>query len=181
MLLKCWDNTRKSIVIDTGAYVTIINKSTADNNKYPIIAKNALMLYGFIGKGIIKREIIKSGKDIDNTINEGFHLNPLEAKRILEHNNLHNVGMLCDLRIIPVVVLSGIIIENVVVATPAEDDTDITEVLGMNVLGYFRFGIDLDSRKIYLSRKDGGYEPPDSRYKCGRITLAPPLPTDNAF
>jgi hypothetical protein len=159
-----------NLVVDTGAYITVINKITAENGNYPIVAENALMLYGFFGKGIIKREVVKKGKDVDSTVGNDFRLNPLQAKTILERNGLHNVGLLCDLRVIPAVAFCGFMLEDVVIATPVADDADITEVLGMNVLGYFQFGIDLDRKKIYLRKGDGGYEPSDSRFRCGKIT-----------
>jgi hypothetical protein len=156
-----------NLVIDTGAYVTIINKITAENGNYPIIAENALMLYGFFGKGIIKREAAKQGKYIDGTTSNDLRVDPLQAKIILERNGLHNVGLLCDLRAIPAVEICDFMLEDVVVATPVEDDAEITEVLGMNVLGNFHFAINLEEKRIYLKKCDSGYVASDQRFKCG--------------
>jgi hypothetical protein len=106
--------TRFSLLLDTGAFITLISKERAEENGYKIYEESGCIISGFSEKGLI-----------------------------------------CDLRTIPTVVFCGFRIEDAVVATPHDNGIPITEVLGMNVLENFSFGLDFTKSEIYMAiRKD---------------------------
>ena len=79
-------------------------------------------------------------------------------------------GLICDLREIPTVIFCGFEVNDMIIATPHNDEVKVTEVLGMNLLENFDFGFNLTQEKIYLSKR-----PPfvsnKPKYKSGEIRL----------
>jgi hypothetical protein len=160
-----------NVVVDSGASVTTLKKRTAANNEYKIIKPRAIILFGVNDQGIITRNLSAKGISTEEIISANLHKDASETKQFLIDNGLPDVGLVYDLRVIPLVVLCGYKIESMIVATPSEDNTDITEVLGMNVLGRFEFGVSLEKKLIYLSENTGAYIPPNPNYMCGDISL----------
>jgi hypothetical protein len=160
-----------NVVVDSGASITTLKKRTAVNNEYKIIKPKAIIIFGVNDQGIIARNLSEKGISTEDIISANTHQDASKTKQFLIDNGLPDVGLVYDLRIIPLAVLCGYKIENMVVATPNEDNIDITEVLGMNVLGRFDFGISLEKKKIYLSENAGTYVPPNPDYMCGSISL----------
>jgi hypothetical protein len=97
-------------------------------------------------------------------------------KKYLESLGIADVGLLYDLRIIPVVIIAGFSVRDVVIATPTERNTNITEVLGMNVLGRFHIGLDFVGGNLYLSENETPPPVYDPKYVCGDIALVQNLP-----
>jgi hypothetical protein len=162
------------IILDTGAYVTTLNNSTAEENNYPISEKEHMALFGFNDKGIIRRELARRGvKDIEGELSARTSK---DLKNYLVSKGITDVGLMYDLRIIPIVVIAGFEIRDVVVATPTEGDTKIDEVLGMNVLGRFHIGLNFEGGVIYLSENKAPQPVYDTRYMCGEVTLAQSSP-----
>jgi hypothetical protein len=161
-----------NIVVDSGASVTTLKKGTANYNEYKIVKPKAIILFGVNDKGIISSKLSNKGISPESIISADIHKDAEKTKRFLIDNGLPDVGLVYDLRVIPLVVFCGYKIEDMIVATPTEDNTDITEVLGMNVLGRFDFGISLERKLICLSVNTGLYTPPDPMYACGSISLA---------
>ena len=79
-------------------------------------------------------------------------------------------GLVCDLRIIPSIVFCGFRITDVLVATPCEDGISITEVLGMNILENFRFGMDFEKEEIYLNKRKR-FISQKPKYSCGSVSF----------
>jgi len=79
-------------------------------------------------------------------------------------------GLLCDLRKIPTAVFCGFRIDDILIATPHDDGVEIAEVLGMNVIENFEFGLNLSKEEIYLSVRHGlvSQKP---KYQCGKVSL----------
>lgn len=159
------------LVIDTGAGITTMNKLTADLNKYEIVESEAIALFGFNDAGLIVQELSKSNvpkRDIDTLQRTKTGI---ELKRYLLSCGINQIGLIYDLRKINTFILGGFVIENVIVATPHDDNTNITEVLGMNVLSRFHIGFDFMKKMMFLSiNETATYTNP--KYMCGGITLA---------
>ena len=119
-----------TLIIDTGAFITLISKTVAELNGYKIIEEKGCSISGFSEK-----------------------------------------GLLCDLRIIPIMIFCGYKIKDVIIATPADDGVKVSEVLGMNILENFDFGFNLSKREILLAKRDD-FISDKPRYKSGDINLA---------
>jgi hypothetical protein len=162
------------IILDTGAYVTTLNYITAKENNYPITEIEYTALFGFNDKGIITRELARRGvKDIERELSART---AKDLKKYLESKGITDVGLMYDLRVIPIVVFAGFQIKDVVVATPTERETKINEVLGMNVLGRFHIGLDFEGGVIHLSENETPQPVFDAKYVCGEVTLAQSIP-----
>jgi len=79
-------------------------------------------------------------------------------------------GLICDLRKIPSAVFCGHRIDDVIIATPHDDGVLVSEVLGMNILENFMFGMDLDSREIY-TKKRATFTSLKPKYQSGSVSL----------
>ena len=79
-------------------------------------------------------------------------------------------GLLCDFRVIPTIVFCGFKIKDVHVATPHFNGVQVTEVLGMNLLENFDFGVSLTKEELFLNARRG-FESQKPRYKCGEVSL----------
>jgi len=79
-------------------------------------------------------------------------------------------GLVCDLRKISTVVFCGFRIDDVLIATPHDDDVRVTEVLGMNILENFIFGVDIASEEIYMSVRPA-FVSQKPKYKSGHVSL----------
>ena len=121
--------TRHSLLFDTRAFITLINKNIAELNGYGIFEENGCIISGFSEKGLV-----------------------------------------CDLRRIPIVVFCGFRIDDVLVAVPHDDRVHVTEVLGMNILENFRFGLDFEKAEIYLNVR-GDFVSQKPKYQCGNVSL----------
>ncbi|MCL2199458.1 MAG: hypothetical protein FWB80_11085 [Defluviitaleaceae bacterium] len=116
------------LLLDTGAFLTILNKRAAELNGYEIYKEKACTISGFSEK-----------------------------------------GLLCDLRKIPIAFFCNHKIEDVIIATPHEN-IQVTEVLGMNILENFTFGLDFSAKEIFTKiRADFASQKP--RYKCGAVSI----------
>jgi hypothetical protein len=133
-----------------------------------------MALFGFNDKGIIKRELAKRGvKDIEGELSARTSK---DLKNYLVSKGIPDIGLMYDLRVIPIVVFAGFQIKDVVVATPTESDTNIDEVLGMNVLGRFHIGLDFEGGIIHLSENKTPQPVFDAKYMCGEVSLAQSVP-----
>ncbi|MCL1998767.1 MAG: retroviral-like aspartic protease family protein [Turicibacter sp.] len=99
-----------ALLLDTGAFITTMSKSLADENGYKITEEKGCAISGFSEN-----------------------------------------GLLCDLRVIPILMFCGIVVENAIIATPHYDNVKIARVLGMNILENFNLGLNLDTREIFAS------------------------------
>jgi hypothetical protein len=118
-----------SLQIDTGAFITMLNKSSAEERGYPIVDEKGCAISGFSQQ-----------------------------------------GLLCDVRKIPVVIFCGFTIKDVIIATPHHDNVAVSEVLGMNVLENFDFGLNQDKGEIYLNKRDS-FASEKPKYKSGEVSL----------
>lgn len=162
------------LLLDTGATVTSLNKTVADENGYPIIRHGYPIVFGFndyaralkalidLGQGeTAARAYLSSfkgrGKDLIDSLRNGYGIN--------------DVGLICDLRKVSFIVLYDFVVNDVMIATPSDDDVIITEVLGMNVLEKFNFGFDLEGHLLYLSKNESGVSYVNSDFTCGNVSL----------
>jgi hypothetical protein len=83
--------------------------------------------------------------------------------------SMDDVGVICDLRKVPFLTIGDFVIEDSIIATPAEPDKFIKPVLGMNVLEKFHFGFDVADKWLYLSKRETpeSYAHPD--FRCGNV------------
>ena len=79
-------------------------------------------------------------------------------------------GLVCDLRKIPTVIFCGFRIDDVLIATPHDDDVRVTEVLGMNILENFIFGVVIANEEIYMNSRSS-FVSQKPKYKCGQVSL----------
>ena len=117
------------LLIDTGAFITMLSKATAEENGYPIIQSQGCKISGFSQK-----------------------------------------ELLCDLRKIPIMVFCGYMVKDVIIATPHDDNVLVSEVLGMNILENFDFGINQDKREIFLNQRVS-FVSEKPKYKSGEVSL----------
>jgi len=61
-------------------------------------------------------------------------------------------------------------LDDVCVATPYEDDIEVAEVLGMNILENFDLGINFAKEEIYASARDS-FVSQKPKYQCGKVSL----------
>ena len=118
-------NTVISFILDTGAFVTIINRRTAKSLKIdllPVKVKDH-PLGGFAGSTKV------------------------------------------DLVEVPQLIIGDRTITNIIVAIPQIETTQ--NLLGLNVLEYFKFYIDTDDNYIYFQDSDT-YKTED-KYRCGEV------------
>jgi len=120
---------RHDLLIDTGAFITMLNKSTAEENNYPITNAKGCAISGFSQQ-----------------------------------------GLLCDLRKIPVMIFCGFIIKDVLIATPHYDNVIVSEVLGMNILENFDFGLSQTNNELYLNKR-AFFTSEKPKYKSGEVSL----------
>ncbi|MCL1997411.1 MAG: hypothetical protein FWG65_01435, partial [Turicibacter sp.] len=79
-------------------------------------------------------------------------------------------SVLCDLRVIPTLLFCGYKIKDAVIATPNADNIAINEVVGMNILENFQFGIDFALSELYANIR-GKYVSQKPKYQCGEVSL----------
>ena len=101
------------LLIDTGAFITMLNKTSAEECGYPIIDERGCAISGFSQQ-----------------------------------------GLLCDVRKIPIIIFCGFIIKDVIITTPHDDHVIVSEVLGMNVLENFDFGLSQTNDELYLNKRN---------------------------
>ena len=124
------------LLIDTGAFINMLNKATAEERGYSIT-------------------------DVKGCAISGFSQNAL----------------LCDLRIIPAVIFCGYVINDVIVATPHFDNVAVSEVLGMNVLENFDFGLNLTNGEIYICKR-ASFVSEKPKYRSGEVNLLSDISLD---
>ena len=117
------------LLLDTGAFITLIGKDRANLYGYAVFEEKGCIISGFSEKGLI-----------------------------------------CDLRKIPTVIFCGFRIDDVLIATPHYDDVRVTEVLGMNILENFIFGIDIANEEIYMNTRQT-FVSQKPKYKSGYVSL----------
>ena len=79
-------------------------------------------------------------------------------------------GLVCDLRKIPTAIFCGFRVDDVLVATPHEDGVPVIEVLGMNILENFSFGLDFEKEEIYINIRKG-FVSQKPKYQCGNVSF----------
>ena len=119
-----------SLIVDTGAFVTIINKETANRYKLDLlpIKLRDHPLGGFAGSTKV------------------------------------------DLVEVPQIIIGNRTISDVVVAIPQIETTQ--NILGLNILEYFKFYVDTDENYIYFQDSDT-YKIEDI-YRCGEVLSLTP-------
>ena len=120
---------RLDLIIDTGAFITVIRKDRAELNNYPIIKSKGCVIAGFSERGLV-----------------------------------------CDLRVIDKVIFCGFEINDVIVATPHNNNIQVSEVLGMNVLENFKLTLDFDNEQIETQLRNK-FESKKPRYKSGIVNV----------
>ncbi|MCL2717250.1 MAG: hypothetical protein FWE14_00495 [Lachnospiraceae bacterium] len=162
------------LLLDTGATVTSLNKTVADENGYPIIKHGYPTVFGFNDYARALKALIDLGKEESEA---RAYMSSFKGRGKDLINSLRNdygindIGLVCDLRKVSFVVLYDFVVNDVLIATPSEDDVVITEVLGMNVLEKFHFGFDLKGHWLYLSRNESGISYVNSDFTCGSVSL----------
>ena len=162
------------MLIDSGAVLTSLNKKVADINQYPVIKSRELVLMGFNDIGRAIRALIKLGKtDAEAKVYlaqfTGRSKDLLDS--LYSDFGITDVGLVCDLRKASYAVLSNYVIEDVIFATPSDDDVIIAEVIGMNVLEKFLLGIDFDSGTIHLGERTGAVSHINPDFVCGPVSI----------
>jgi hypothetical protein len=144
-----------AILCDTGAVVTSLNKEIAEENHYPIIEYGRPTIFGYNDLARAKKRLLQCGKTEDEAED---YLNSFRNGRgqalvnsLRDDYGITDVGLVCDMRKVSLIMLSDFIVEDVVIATPHDDGVLITEVLGMNVLEKFHIGFDYKSDFKYYS------------------------------
>ncbi|MCL1988424.1 MAG: hypothetical protein FWG64_10725 [Firmicutes bacterium] len=79
-------------------------------------------------------------------------------------------GLLCDLRVIPVLVFCGFAIENAIFATPHDDNVKIASVLGMNILENFDLGLNFTNNEIFVAVRSN-FISQKPKYQSGAVHL----------
>ena len=171
---KYRENRIRNILVDTGATITSLDKRVADLNGYPIIKHGEPILLGFNDFGKIIKALMKAGKT-EAEVNAYLKSYAGRSKDLLAslHNeySITNIGLVCDLRRVSFALLCGYIVNDVIIATPSEDDVAITEVIGMNILEKFSIGMDFENNWFYLSHKTSMSTIVNSDYACGDVSL----------
>jgi len=67
-------------------------------------------------------------------------------------------------------VFCGFLINDVLIATPHDDRVPVAEVLGMNILENFSFGLDFTKEEIYMNMRDY-FLSQKPKYQCGNISV----------
>jgi len=163
-----------NMLIDTGAVLTSINKKVADVNGYPIIKHNEPILMGFNDFGRAIRSLVNQGKT-DAEAKSYLAQFAGRSKDLLEslknNHNITDIGLVCDLRRISCVVFFDYIIEDVIIATPSDDDVIIAEVIGMNILEKFHIGFDFINSSLYLNDNISYDSQINPDFRCGSVSL----------
>lgn len=163
-----------NMLVDSGAAVTSLSKEIADDNAYPIIKSGWPVLMGFTDLARVSHDLVKLGKTESEAREylRSFFGKGNELLTSLKNDfGITGIGIVCDLRRVSFITLNGFTIEDVVVATPHDDNIEITEVLGMNVLEKFSMGMDFDNDSFYLRKRTGcGVFVPDD-FKCGDVSV----------
>jgi len=160
------------LLVDTGANVTTLNKRVADQKGFKIIRNNALTVWGFNDISRAYKALMALGKTEDEA---RLYLGSFSGKSnqlseaLRKDFNITDIGLLCDLRSIPYVILSDYIIKDVIIATPSEDGIEFNEVIGMNILEKFNFGFDLDKGLMYISKKQKESTHVNPDFACGNV------------
>ena len=162
-----------SMLIDTGAVLTSLNKKVADINGYPIIKHREPILMGFNDFGRAIRSLVKQGKT-DAEAKAYLAQFAGRSKDLLDslnnNFNITDIGLICDLRRVSFAIFYDYFIEDVIIATPSDDDVIIAEVIGMNVLEKFQIGFDFDNDKIYLNKSESKKSHINPDFMCGAIS-----------
>ena len=169
-----FQNRIDDMLFDTGAVLTSLNKKVADVNNYPIIKKREPILLGFNDFGRAIRSLIKAGKS-DTEAKAYLAQFAGRSKDLIDslHNdyNITDIGLVCDLRKVSYATFFDYVINDVIIATPSDDDVIIAEVIGMNILEKFHFGIDYESSSIYMERCTKGLSQINPEFLCGAVSI----------
>ena len=161
-----------NILLDTGATLTSLNKKVADLKKYPIIKYGEPVVMGFTDLDRAIKALSACGKSRTEAYE---YLKRHRGKNLIESlrndYGITGIGLVCDLRRVSYAVLHKYVVKDVIIATPSDDGIVITELIGMNLLEKFSFGLDVDDKWLYLSKRasGGAYVNPD--YACGNVFL----------
>ena len=170
-----FQNRIENMLLDTGAVLTSLNKKVADVNNYPIIKKREPILMGFNDFGRAIRSLVKMGKS-DSEAKSYLSQFAGRSKDLLDslHNdfNITDIGLVCDLRKVSYVTLFEYVINDVIIATPSDDDVIIAEVIGMNILEKFHFAIEYETNSFYIEKCTKGFSEINSDFKCGNVSTS---------
>jgi len=170
-----YQNRTDDMLFDTGAVLTSLNKKVADVNKYPIIKKREPILLGFNDFGRAIRSLVKIGK---SEVEAKSYLAQFtgRSKDLLDslHNdyNITDIGLVCDLRKVSYATLFNYVINDVIIATPSDDDVIIAEVIGMNILEKFHFAVEYDSNSLFLEKRLQSVSQINHEFKCGAVSTS---------
>jgi len=79
-------------------------------------------------------------------------------------------SVLCDLRVIPMLLFCNYKIKDAIIATPNADNIPINEVVGMNILENFQIGVDFALRELYANSR-GKFVSQKPKYQSGEVSL----------
>jgi hypothetical protein len=166
-----------NILLDTGATVTSLNKKVADLKKYPIIKYSEPVVMGFTDLDRAIKALATCGKSRTEAYE---YLKRHRGKNLIESlrndYSITGIGLVCDLRRVSYAVLFKYVVKDVIIATPSEDGIVITELIGMNLLEKFNFGLDVEDKWLYLSKRTSVNAHVNPDYTCGNVSLI----TENA-
>ena len=63
------------------------------------------------------------------------------------------------------------VINDVIIATPSDDDVIIAEVIGMNILEKFHFAIEYESSSLYIEKCTKAFSQINPDFKCGTVSI----------
>jgi hypothetical protein len=162
------------MLIDTGAVLTSVNKKFADINQYPIIKHREPVLMGFNDVGRAIRSLVKQGKT-DAEAKSYLSQFAGRGKDLLgslrNDFNITDIGLVCDLRKVSYAVFYDYVIEDIIIATPSDDDVIIAEIIGMNILEKFRFGVDIANSAIYIDERTDNISRINPDFTCGSVSI----------
>lgn len=92
---------RLDLILDTGAFITVLRKDRAELNNYPIVKEKGCIIAGFSEKGLVCDlrlidKVVFCGFEINNVIVATPHDNHISVSEVLGMNVLENFKLTLD-------------------------------------------------------------------------------------
>ena len=92
---------RLDLILDTGAFITVLRKDRAELNNYPIIKEKGCIIAGFSEKGIVCDlrlidKVVFCGFEVNKVIVATPHENSVPVSEVLGMNILENFKLTLD-------------------------------------------------------------------------------------
>ncbi|MCL2016360.1 MAG: hypothetical protein FWG68_08970 [Defluviitaleaceae bacterium] len=150
-------NYANKISVETKDNQAFIVLHSIDNSRQPVKELRFLLDTGAFITTMQKEMAIKHGFKV--TVPNAIEIGGFGGSKIF-----------CDLRVIPTLIFCGYKMQDVIIATPTADKLPITEVVGMNILENFQFGVDFALCELYANAR-GRYISQKPKYQCGEVSL----------